>query len=277
MTPYRYRGGTALVTGAASGIGAALAVDLASRGSDLVLLDRDEEGLTRIAALARRQPVAVETVVADLADRAGTREIGARLARDYPEVTLLLNVAGVALGGRFEDVTLDEFEWLLDIDLHAPIALTAALLPVLLTHPGSHLANVSSIFGIVAPPGQAAYATAKFGLRGFTEALAAELAGRVGVTVVHPGGIRTRIAESARLAARLDPAEAERGRRAIARVLRIPPRVAAERILEGVERRRPRVLIGASAVLPDLAVRIAPVTTQRLFARGVRRAGAPGL
>jgi NAD(P)-dependent dehydrogenase (short-subunit alcohol dehydrogenase family) len=183
----------------------------------------------------------------------------------------------VALGGRFEDVTLDEFEWLLDIDLHAPITLTSALLPVLLANPGSHLGNVSSIFGIVAPPGQSAYATAKFGLRGFTEVLAAELAGRVGVTVVHPGGIRTRIAESARLAARLDPAEAERGREAIARVLRIPPRIAAERILEGVERRRPRVLIGASAVLPDLAARLAPVATQRLLARGVRRTGAPGV
>jgi short-subunit dehydrogenase len=277
MTPYRFRGGTALVTGAASGIGAALTTDLASRGSGLVLLDRDEEGLARVAELAARRGVPVRTVVTDLADRAATRETGTRVAREHPELTLLVNNAGVALGGRFEDLTLDEFEWLLDIDLHAPVALTSALLPVLLASPGSHLVNVSSIFGIVAPPGQTAYSTAKFGLRGFTEALGGELAGRVGVTVVHPGGIRTRIAEHARLAAGLDPAEAQRGREAVARLLTIPPRVAAERILEGVERRRPRVLIGTSAVLPDLAARIAPVLTQRVFARGVRRAGAPGL
>jgi short-subunit dehydrogenase len=270
MEPYRFAGGTAVVTGAASGIGEALAHALAERGSDLVLVDRDAERLSGVAAAIRsRDPSrAVETLVVDLADDAATQALGARLAAEHPETTLLVNNAGVALAGRFDQVTLDEFDWVLAINFRAVVRLTHALLPVLTSHPGSHLVNVSSVFGILAPPGQAAYAASKFAVRGFTESVRAELAADgIGVTVVHPGGIRTRIAESARVGSGVDGAEFEAGRAQFAKLLRIPPEQAAAQILSAVEKRRPRVLVGASAKIPDVLVRMFPGSYSRPLSR----------
>jgi short-subunit dehydrogenase len=268
--PYVFAGGTAAVTGAASGIGAALAAALAARGSDLVLLDRDDGRLRAVAdALRARHPArAVATYVVELADDDAARAIGATLAAAHPEITLLVNNAGVALAGRFDQVTADEFDWVLAINLRAVVRLTAALLPVLKSHPGAHLVNVSSIFGILAPPGQVAYATSKFAVRGFSEALRHELADDgVGVTVVHPGGIRTRIAENARTGSGVSAEEIARGRERIGTLLRIPPEQAAARIVDAIERRRPRLLIGLSARLPDLLVRLAPGSYWRPVAR----------
>src|SRR3954463_12819708 len=257
MQPYVFAGGTAAVTGAASGIGEALAQTLAARGSDLVLLDRDAERLEGVAGAVRSRPPGrkVSALVVDLADDEATRAVGARLAAEHPEITLLVNNAGVALGGRFDQVTLEEFDWVLAINFRAVVRLTHALLPVLKAHPGAHLVNVSSIFGILAPPGQAAYAASKFAVRGFSESLRAELAGNgVGVTVVHPGGIRTRIAESARIGSGVDPEELARGREQFVKLLRIPPEKAAALIVTAIEKRRPRLLIGASARIPDVVV-----------------------
>jgi short-subunit dehydrogenase len=267
MDRYRFSSGTAIVTGAGSGIGAALAAGLASRGSDLVLVDRDEERLLRVAGALRsaHQDRSVETVVADLGDTATVRTLGAALADRFPGTTLLINNAGIALTGRFDQVTLDEFDHVLDVNLRAGVALTHGLLPVLRRNPGSHLVNVSSIFGVIAPPGQAAYATSKFAVRGFTEVLRAELRSEVGVTVVHPGGIATRVAEDARRGSGVPAGEADAERRLARRLLTIPPERAAESILRAVERRRPRVLIGASAVLPDLVQRAAPTLIGRVL------------
>ncbi|MGY1808295.1 SDR family NAD(P)-dependent oxidoreductase [Blastococcus sp. SYSU D00669] len=272
--PFVFTGATAVVTGAASGIGEALAHALAARGSDLVLLDRDAGRLDGVAGDVRvlNPGRAVTTHVVDLADDAATRAVGERLAAEHPGTTLLVNNAGVALGGRFDEVTLEEFDWVLDVNFRAVVRLTHALLPVLEANPGAHLVNVSSIFGILAPPGQAAYAASKFAVRGFSEALRAELAGDgVGVTVVHPGGIRTRIAESARVGSGVDAAEAARGRERFAKLLRIPPEKAAAQIVDAVERRRPRLLIGASAKLPDVLVRLFPGSYGRPLARLARR------
>ena len=279
MQRYVFAGGTAVVTGAASGIGEALAHALAARGSNLVLLDRDAERLVTVAAAvadsarAAHPDLAVDTRVVDLADDAATRRVAAELAAAHPEATLLVNNAGVALGGRFDQVTLEEFDWVMAVNFRAVVRLTAALLPVLKAHPGSHLVNVSSVFGLIAPAGQAAYSASKFAVRGFTEALGHELADDgVGVTAVYPGGIRTRIAEAARVGSGVDPEEYEAGRRQFARLLTIDPAVAAEQILAGVDRRRPRVLIGWSARLPDLLARLAPGSYWRLVAA---RAGRP--
>jgi short-subunit dehydrogenase len=274
MRPYSFAGGTAVVTGAASGIGEALAHALAGRGSDLVLLDRDADRLSAVAgAIRAAQPGrAVTTYVVDLADDEATQAIGATLAAEHPGTTLLVNNAGVALGGRFDQVTLEEFDWVWSINFRAVVRLTHALLPVLKAHPGAHLVNVSSIFGILAPPGQAAYASSKFAVRGFSESLRAELAADgVGVTVVHPGGIRTRIAESARIGSGVDPEELARGREQFAKLLRIPPEKAAALIVAAVEKRRPRLLIGASARVPDVLVRLFPGSYSRPLARAAAR------
>ncbi|BCL17839.1 SDR family NAD(P)-dependent oxidoreductase [Micromonospora sagamiensis] len=270
--------GTAVVTGAAGGIGEALAHGLAHRGSHLVLLDRDAERLTQVAAAvgAAHPALRVDTHVVDLADAGATARVAETVRAAHPAIRLLVNNAGVALGGRFDEVTLEEFSWVIDINFRAVVQLTHALLPALKAEPGSHLVNLSSLFGLIAPPGQAAYSASKFAVRGFTEALRHELAGDgVGVTCVHPGGIRTRIAESARVGSGVDPDEYEAGRRQFEKLLTIDPARAAEVILDGVRRRRGRVLIGWSATLPDLLARLLPGSYGRLLALGNGRSVRP--
>jgi short-subunit dehydrogenase len=259
MDKFDFTRGTAVITGAASGIGEQLAHELARRGSALALVDRDAERLEWVAkAVGPVSGRPLTCYVTDLADDTATHALGGKLAAAHPDTTLVINNAGVALGGTFEQVSEEEFDWLLAVNLRAVITLTRALLPVLRANPGSHLVNVSSLFGLIAPAGQVAYATSKFAVRGFTEALRAELAGDVGVTVVHPGGVRTRIAETARVAAAATAAEEAAGKAAFARLLTYPPERAAEQIVAAVEHRRPRLLIALSARIPDAIARLAP-------------------
>ena len=276
MDAYRFAGGTAVVTGAASGIGAALAPLLAARGSDLVLVDRDAERLAEVAAAVRaaHPAVSVHTAVVDLADPVATQRVADELVAAHPDTTLLVNNAGVALGGRFDQVTLDEFDWVMEINFRSVVRLTKAFLPTLKAHPGSHVVNLSSLFGLMAPAGQAAYSSSKFAVRGFTEALRHELAeDGVGVTSVHPGGIRTRIAETARVASGVDAEEAAAGKADFAKLLTFPAEKAAALIVDAVEKRRPRLLIVVSAKIPDALVRIAPGGYGKLLAGVTKLAG----
>jgi short-subunit dehydrogenase len=265
MNDYVFPGGTAVVTGAASGIGAAVATELAGRGSGLVLLDRDADRLAKVAA-----PLGAETHVVELGDGAAVVEVGERIRAAHPRLRLLVNNAGIALGGRFDQVTLAEYEQIIDVNFRAVVRLTHTLLPPLRAEPGSHLVNMSSLFGLIAPAGQTAYAASKFAVRGFSEALRQELAGEVGVTTVHPGGIRTRIAESARVGSGVDRDEYERERKVWDALLSIPPERAAAAIVAGIEHRRPRVLIGASARVPDVLARAFPSSWVRVYGAGQR-------
>jgi short-subunit dehydrogenase len=279
MQTYVFAGGTAVVTGAASGIGEALAHTLARRGSHLVLLDRDAERLSAVADAVRAGSpgLRVETHLVDLADDKETTQVANTVLRAHPQIRLLVNNAGVALGGRFDQVTLEEFNWVIDINFRAMVCLTHILLPALKAEPGSHLANLSSLFGLIAPAGQAAYTASKFAVRGFTDALRHELADNgIGVTSVHPGGIRTRIAESARLGSGVPREEAEDGRAQFAHLLTIDPTCAAEIILDGIQRRRGRVLIGWSAKIPDLLARLLPVSCGKILAAAMRARTASG-
>jgi short-subunit dehydrogenase len=272
MRPFEFAGGVAVVTGAASGIGAALAAQLGERGAGLVLLDRDAERLAAVAG-----PLGAETHLVDLADGAAVVAVGERIRSAHPRVRLLVNNAGIALGGRFEQVTLDQYDEVVDVNFRAVVRLTYTLLPALRAEPGSHLVTVSSVFGLVAPAGQTAYAASKFAVRGFSEALRQELAGEVGVTTVHPGGIRTRIAESAGVGVGVDPVEYEQEREVWAALLSIPPERAAEQIVAAIERRRARLLIGASAKVPDLLVRLLPTGWTRAYGAGQRGVRAMAL
>jgi short-subunit dehydrogenase len=271
---YHFTGGTAVVTGAASGIGAALARALAQRGSHLVLLDRDAEGLARVAEdIGTTCPVRIATYVVDLADGAAAERIGETLAATHPDTTLLVNNAGVALAGNFDQVSADQFDAVLAVNLHAVVTLTRALLPALTAHPGSHLVNLSSVFGLLAPAGQTAYCTSKFAVRGFTESLRGELApAGVGVTCVHPGGVRTGIARNAAIGVGLDPAVARAGLTSFEKALTLDPADAAATILRAVERRRPRVLVGRDAVVLDALARLLPVAHLRLLSTATRLA-----
>ena len=267
-------GATAVLTGASGGIGRAMARELSARGAHLVLLDRDGPGLETVAEQLRaaRPDRAVTTYVVDLADRDAALATAEAVRAANPHVHLLVNNAGVALGGRFAEVSLEDVEWLLSINLHAVLLMTHTLLPSLLAARGSHIVNISSLFGLIAPPGQTAYSASKFAVRGFGDALREELAGHeVGVTTVHPGGVATSIADSARVGAGVDPAEYEQGRTAWRRLLSMDPAVAARVIVDGAERRKPRVLIGASTYALDALARITPAHYGRLVAEGNER------
>lgn len=259
MKPFAFADRVALVTGAAGGIGASLAHDLASRGSRLALVDRDAAGLATTARAARLGGSPdVSTHVVDLADGGDLTDLARAVVAHHGRVDLLVNNAGVALGGRVDQVSVEDVEHLLAVNLHAVVALTIACLPAMPA--GSHLVFVSSVFGLAAPPGQAAYAASKFGVRGFAEALRHELRDvGTGVTVVHPGGVRTGIARSARMGDGVPAGEAEAGLAELDHLLRMPPHRAARTVLRAVGRRRGRVLVGPESYALDLLVRVAPV------------------
>ncbi|AGL14187.1 SDR family oxidoreductase [Actinoplanes sp. N902-109] len=257
MERFEYAGRTCVVTGAASGIGAALAIELARRGAVLVLVDRDADGLA--AVQARLAPAKADIEVVDLADGGDRLDLAARVADRHGGVDLLVNNAGVAMSGTFDQVSMADFDWLMEINLRAVVRLTKAFLPQLLARPGSHVVTLSSLFGLVAPAAQVAYATSKFAVRGFSEALRHELAGRVGVTVVHPGGVRTNIAVNARISGPdPDGRQAAQARDFSERALTMPPERAARLIVAAVQARKPRLVISGVAKTADLLVRLAP-------------------
>jgi NAD(P)-dependent dehydrogenase (short-subunit alcohol dehydrogenase family) len=262
------QGGVAVVTGAGSGIGRALAQQLSERGSAVALADVDEAGLMETAASLPGKTADATTHVVDVADEAAVRAFAEDVAARHGRVTLLINNAGVALLGTFEEISLQDLRWLLDINFWGQVYGVRYFLPILKKQPRAHIVNVSSIFGIVAPAGQSAYCASKFAVRGFTEALRHELEGTsVSVSCVHPGGIRTAIAERARLGANT-PRETQKDSIArFDRVAIISPEVAAARILEGVERREPRILIGSDARKIDLLQRLRPATYWKALAR----------
>ena len=274
MKPLALRGGVAVITGAASGIGAALAVNLARRGMHLALVDLNAAGLESTAAQARTAGVTVSTHAMDVADHAAVAALPAAVLAAHAHVTVLVNNAGVALGGLFEQVDAADFDWLMDINFGATVRLTRAFLPVLAREGAAQLVNVSSIFGIIAPPAQTAYSASKFAVRGFSESLRHELemnGSSVGMTIVHPGGVRTAISENARLAKGLDAADVARERANWRSLLALAPEAAAEIIAVAIERREPRVLVGKDAKAAALVQRLFPVTYWKHVARDIAR------
>ncbi|HYC03530.1 MAG TPA: SDR family NAD(P)-dependent oxidoreductase [Azospirillaceae bacterium] len=267
----RLKGRTAVITGAASGIGRALAVSLAKRGCDLALSDLNEAGLAETARLAG-SGVRVSSHRLDVADRAAVAAFPEVVRAAHGRADIVVNNAGVALGGTFEQVSEADFEWLFEINFWGVVRMTRAFLPLMRESDEARLVNLSSLYGLVAPPGQTAYSAAKFAVRGFSQALRHELLGtNIGVTVVHPGGVATQIARSARVAGNAPPEEVARGRAEADRMLRLPAEKAGEIIAGGIERREARVLVGTDAKIVSLIERAAPVTYWSLLSRLMRR------
>jgi short-subunit dehydrogenase len=270
------RGATVVITGAASGIGAALALCLARRGANLALADRNAAGLEDVAASVRAQNVRVSVHLLDVTDHEAVQALPQAVLAVHGRVGVLVNNAGVALAGTFAQIAIEDMEWLFAINFWAPVRLTRSFMDALSREPAAHIVNISSMFGLVAPPGQAAYAAAKFALRGFSEALRHELAGStVSLTVVHPGGVRTEIANSARIPQSIDPAEARVHMKEFNKFLRTPPAEAAELIAQAIEQRAPRLLIGNDAKMADRLQRLFPQTYWRFIkpkTRGAKRA-----
>src|SRR5499427_6608923 len=253
--------GVAVVTGAGPGIGRALAQRLAAAGSGLAIADIDETGLQQTAQTLAKNSALVTTHVVDVAKEESVKSFAADVSARHGRLTLLFNNAGVALHGNLDEVSLDDFRWLMDINFWGVVYGVKYFLPLLNHEPRAHIVNLSSVFGLIAPAGQAAYSASKFAVRGFTEALRHELAPtNVCVSCVHPGGIRTSIAEHARLGAETPAARREEGIARFQKLARTPPETAAAVILRGVERRDPRILIGMDAYQVDVLQRLRPAT-----------------
>jgi len=265
-------GKVAVVTGAAGGIGRAIARSLAVRGCHVALADVNEDGLAETAALIENI-VRVTRHRLDVADRDAVAAFPAVVLAAHGHVDVIVNNAGVALSGSFAQLTEAEFDWLLDINLHGVVRMSRAFLPLLQQREQAQLVNLSSLFGIIAPPGQSAYAAAKFAVRGFSEALRHELIAAhstVGVTVVHPGGVKTGIATNARAGAAVGVEERERQQAHFSKALKLSPEQAGEIIVTGIEQRRARVLVGRDAKIVAMIERIMPVAYWRLLGRGRR-------
>lgn len=266
------QGGVAVVTGAGSGIGRALAQKLAAKGSALALADIDEKGLNETAASLTTKKAEVTTHALNVADEAAVKALAEDVTSRHGRVTLLINNAGVALLGRFEEISLNDFRWLMDINFWGAVYGVRYFLPLLKRAPRAHIVNLSSVFGLIAPAGQAAYAASKFAVRGFSEALRHELEGsQVGVSCVHPGGIRTSIARRARLGERTPAVRQEQSVAQFEQWARTSPEAAAARILRGVEQGESRILIGMDAYQIDVLQRLRPASYWKPLAKKLEK------
>jgi NAD(P)-dependent dehydrogenase (short-subunit alcohol dehydrogenase family) len=267
--------GVAVVTGSGSGIGRALAQQLAAAGCALALADLDEAGLLQTAQSLEKQSALVTTHVLDVADEAGVRSFAEDVGKRHGCVTLLINNAGVALEGTFEEITLDDFRWLMNINFWGTVYGVKYFLPLLKREKRSHIVDLSSVFGLIAPPGQPAYSASKFAVRGFTECLRHELAATpVRVSCVHPGGVRTSIARRARIGAGVERSGLAEKAAQFERLARSTPEKAAARILQGVERSEPRILIGSDAYQIDLVQRLRPATYWKTLSKAFEKLAA---
>jgi NAD(P)-dependent dehydrogenase (short-subunit alcohol dehydrogenase family) len=281
-----FDGRVAAITGAASGIGRALAEALSAEGANLALSDVDDVGLADTADRCKRSGLRVTTRHVDVADRGAVQGWADLVVAEHGRVNMIVNNAGVALGATVESMRYEDFEWLMGINFWGVVHGTKAFLPHLKVSGEGHIVNVSSVFGLVSVPSQSAYNAAKFAVRGFSDCLRMELeieGAAVSVTTVHPGGIKTNIARNARV----DPSVADMtGTKAgtamgeFERAFITSPEKAARQILAAVRRDRRRTLVGPDAKLIDLVSRLPAGLYQRAVTTGAamarRRGGAGG-
>ena len=270
-------GSAAAVTGAASGIGRALALELAARGCDLALADRDEAGLQQVAAeIAKAHQRKVSTHRVDVGEPGQIAEFAEAASAAHPGLNIVINNAGVALLGQFSEIEQAQMDWLFNINFWGTVHGTRAFLPILEKQREAHIVNLSSIFGIIAPPGQTAYCAAKFAVRGFSESLRHELAmanSPVRLSVVHPGGVATNIARNSRTGTGVtDNARRAQSIDRFDAVAKTTAAAAAQRIILGIEKNQPRILIGNDARFMDLLQRFRPATYWPVLAKRLEKA-----
>lgn len=262
------RTSVAVVTGAASGIGRALAARLAREGASIAIADVNQAGLAETARMINGASGKITTHVVDVSDKERVAAFVDEVVAAHGRANLLINNAGVGLIGAAEQISIEDIEWLMGINFWGVVYGVKYFLPVLRQQPQAHIVNVSSVFGIIGPAGHSAYAASKFAVRGFTEVLRHELAGgNVKVSVVHPGGIKTNIANDARPGAGANQAAVDRERAIFNAAARTSPEAAADRIVRGVARDEERILIGADAWIIDRVQRWAPVKYWRALGK----------
>lgn len=265
-----------VITGAGSGIGRALARDFGSRGAQLALADVNAVGLRE--TLSTVGSAKAKTYILDVSEASAVERFAGDVRHDFGRATILINNAGVALYGNFEELTIADFDWLFRINFWGVIHGCKFFLPLLRQEKEARIVNLSSVFGLIAPPGQTAYGASKYAVRGFSEALREELRETgVGVSCVHPAGIATSIAKNARAAAATDPQQQAQARELFARVATITPEEAARTIVQGIERSKDRILIGSDAYRIDRMARLFPVRAGAMFANWLNKRREKGI
>ena len=268
----RLKGRTAIITGAGSGIGRALALNLAKKGAKLALSDIDTDGLAETARQAQAFGAHVKSDRLDVAEREAVLAYADDVVAHFGHVNQVYNNAGIAYNGNVEKSEFKDIERIIDVDFWGVVNGTKAFLPHVIASGDGHIINISSVFGLIAVPGQSAYNAAKFAVRGFTEALRQEmLVGKhpVKVTCVHPGGIKTAVARNATVASDQDL-------KTFAdffdkRLAFHSPEMAATTIVKGVAKGHARVVVGWDAKALDWLARITGSSYQRIVAAGVAR------
>ena len=264
-------GATSVITGAASGMGAEVARQLAARGARIALLDRNADGLAATAAALAGSGHTMHVI--DLNDDAAVAAVAEDIATAHPHVQTLVTCAGSSMLGDIDQLTMEEMRWLMDVNLWGTVNITKALLPALRRPPAAHITHLVSIYGLAAPAGRIPYAMSKYAVRGFTEALRHELEGSsVSVGAIYPAGVKTGIILHGRYAAAIDPAIAQRAAQAQAAMYHTEPADAAEKIVEATVRRRARTMVGREAGLVDVLTRLAPVRYWAAMRRPLRDA-----
>ncbi len=272
----------AAITGAGSGMGRALAIQLAEAGCHLSLADRSATGLAETERIVRTLAprVRVTTFVFDVANREAMQAFADETAAAHGRVNLIFNNAGVALSSTIEGMAYADLEWIMNVNFWGVVHGTKAFLPYLKAAGEGHIVNTSSIFGIFAQPGMSAYNATKYAVRGFTESLRQELDMMqcgVSATCVHPGGIHTNIAQSSRISPNMIGfmvASEQQGKDDFEKFFITTADDAARAILRGVRRNSRRVLIGRDARAADWLARTLPAAYQALVVMSAKREAA---
>ena len=252
-----------VITGAASGIGRALAVRLAQEPiAGIAVSDVNIAELKETEKLIAGKNPKITTHKVDVANENEMRNFAEDVVQKHGRVTHIINNAGVALGGSVAEISIEDIRWLMDINFWGVVYGTKFFLPHLQKEKSAHIVNFSSLFGLIAPPGQAAYCSSKFAVRGFTESLRHELENtNISVSTIHPGGIKTNIANAARIGkyVRLSKEEIEKRRiKENKNLSRTSPEQAAEIIVKGIKTKNPRILIGIDSKLLSYIARAFP-------------------
>jgi short-subunit dehydrogenase len=266
----QYNEPVAVITGAASGIGKALAIKLAEKGCHLALADKDIQGLEKLQQQIEVKGVECFIAFLDVSDSQAFIAFAQQANDKFNRIDMLFNNAGVSLIDSVENQTLEDFHWIMNINFWGVVHGTNAFLPYLKASPSAHIVNISSIFGLLSLPLQSAYNSSKYAVRGFTEALKMEMAGsNLAVHCVHPGGIKTNITNNAKVSTNAIPKSqliADFNKQA-----KTTAEQAADIILAGIEKKQRRILVGEDAILLDGIVREFPDTYEDIlgFEKGV--------
>jgi len=264
----KLKNSVAVVTGAGSGIGRQLAIQLAQSGASLALSDVNQEGLDETAQLLKQFEQKILTHNLDVADRQRVFDYAEQIQKEFDTVNLVINNAGVGLSsGTFSETSIEDFEWLMGINFSGVLYGSKAFLPALERAQWGHIVNISSLFGLIGVPEQSAYNASKFAVRGLTESLRQELENadsHVSCTSVHPGGIKTKIAANARVSKELDE-NMTKFKNEFESAAMTTAESAAEQIINAVVNNKRRLVIGKDAKMLDWTQRLFPNHYQRVF------------